>query len=352
MQSGMMSNELALVIMAAGKGRRMRSRRPKVLHSLCGQPLIRHSIAMGRELGAKRIVIVAGHGIEAVREALAGDGVEIVEQSEQLGTAHAALQAGAALTDHEGPVLVMNGDHPLYRASTLQLLIDAYAPTDVDLAILVTEMPDPTGYGRVVRDADGRVERIVEERDAEGEMREIREVNLGAYLADGAYLLEALRKIGNDNAQGEYYLTDLVEIARRTGGAVGTASTPDHLETMGINDRAQLAEAERLMRRRINERWMLEGVTLVDPVAASRPVSSSTHRRSATAAGSSPTAGSSPPGWPRPASSDPRRISDRTTRSVPTAVSETSSSSRTHGLDAVRRPTTYPTSAMRTSERA
>jgi bifunctional UDP-N-acetylglucosamine pyrophosphorylase/glucosamine-1-phosphate N-acetyltransferase len=260
-----MSNELALVIMAAGKGRRMRSRRPKVLHSLCGQPLIRHSIAMGRELGAKRIVIVAGHGIEAVREALAGDGVEIVEQSEQLGTAHAALQAGAALTDHEGPVLVMNGDHPLYRASTLQLLIDAYAPTDVDLAILVTEMPDPTGYGRVVRDADGRVERIVEERDAEGEMREIREVNLGAYLADGAYLLEALRKIGNDNAQGEYYLTDLVEIARRTGGAVGTASTPDHLETMGINDRAQLAEAERLMRRRINERWMLEGVTLVDP---------------------------------------------------------------------------------------
>jgi bifunctional UDP-N-acetylglucosamine pyrophosphorylase/glucosamine-1-phosphate N-acetyltransferase len=257
--------ELALVIMAAGKGTRMRSERPKVLHEVCGRPILMHTVAMGRELGAGRIVAIAGHGIEAVREAVGGQGVEVVEQREQLGTGHAALQARAALSDHAGPVLVMNGDHPLYRASTFAGLIDAWRSASADLAILVTELADPTGYGRVVRGARGEVKRIVEDRDADAPTRALCEVNLGAYLARGPYLFEALGKIGNQNAQREYYLTDLVEIALATGGRVVTARAPDPVETLGINDRAQLAEAERILRRRINERWMREGVTLVDP---------------------------------------------------------------------------------------
>ena len=257
--------ELALVIMAAGKGTRMRSERPKVLHEVCGRSILMHTVAMGRELGAGRIVAVAGHGIDQVREAVAGQGVEVVEQREQLGSAHAALQARGLLADHSGPVLVMNGDHPLYRAASFAGLLDAWRSASADLAILVTELPDPTGYGRLVRDARGGVLRVVEERDADAATRSMREVNLGAYLARGPYLFEALAKIGNHNAQREYYATDLVEIALATGGRVVTASAADWVETLGINDRAQLAQAERILRCRINERWMREGVTLVDP---------------------------------------------------------------------------------------
>src|SRR5262249_40041716 len=147
-----------------------------------------------------------------------GQGVEVVEQREQLGTAHAALQARAALADHDGPVLVMNGDHPLYRASTFAALLDAWRSASADLAILVTEFADPTGYGRVVRGAGGEVRRIVEERDADAATRALHEINLGAYLARGPWLFDALAKIGDQNAQREYYLTDLVEIALATGG--------------------------------------------------------------------------------------------------------------------------------------
>jgi bifunctional UDP-N-acetylglucosamine pyrophosphorylase/glucosamine-1-phosphate N-acetyltransferase len=261
----MAGSELALVIMAAGKGTRMRSERPKVLHEVCGRSILMHTVVMGRELGAARIVVIAGHGIDQVRKAVEGQGVEVVEQREQLGTAHAALQARDALAGHTGPVLVMNGDHPLYRASTFAGLIDAWRNASADLAILVTELPDPSGYGRVLRDARGAVQRIVEERDADTAMRALREVNLGAYLARGRWLFDALAKIGNQNAQREYYLTDLIEIAGAMGGRVVTAVASDWVETMGINDRAQLAEAERILRRRINERWMREGVTLVDP---------------------------------------------------------------------------------------
>jgi len=261
----MAGNELALVIMAAGKGTRMRSERPKVLHEVCGRSILMHAVGLGRELGAARIVVIAGHGIEQVREAVAGQGIEVIEQREQLGTAHAALQARSALSDHAGPVLVMNGDHPLYRPPTFAGLIDAWRDTPADLAILVAEVPEPSGYGRVLRGAGGDVRRIVEERDADPATRALHEVNLGAYLARGRWLFDALAKIGNQNAQGEYYLTDLVEIALASGGRVVAARAADWVETLGINDRAQLAEAERLMRRRINERLMREGVTLVDP---------------------------------------------------------------------------------------
>ncbi len=269
----MADEQLALVILAAGKGTRMRSSVPKVLHEICGRAIVRHTIALARELGAVRVVVVAGHGIEAVREALADDGVDIVEQREQLGTAHAALQAREALAGHEGPVLVMNGDHPLYRAATLRGLVEAHAGDGADVAILTTEIDDRSGaswmehYGRIVRGADGRPERIVEERDADAATRAIREVNLGAYVARGPYLFDALSRIGSENAQGEFYLTDLIEVTLAAGGSTTAAHAPDPVETMGINDRAELAIAEREMRARINERWMREGVTLLDPAA-------------------------------------------------------------------------------------
>jgi bifunctional UDP-N-acetylglucosamine pyrophosphorylase/glucosamine-1-phosphate N-acetyltransferase len=261
----MAAAELAVVILAAGKGTRMRSRLPKVLHPVCGRPILLHAVHMARELGAKRIVVVAGHGAAQVREALAGCEVDLCEQREQLGTAHAALQAEAALAGHQGPVVVMHGDHPLYRAATLQRLLDAFERDAPEVALLTAELPDPTGYGRIVRDAQGRVQRVAEERDADEATRRIREVNLAVYVSRGPYLFDALRKIGNHNAKREYYLPDLVDIALRSGGRVAALAVPDWLETLGVNDRAQLAEAERIMRARINERWMLEGVTLVDP---------------------------------------------------------------------------------------
>ncbi len=259
------SNELALVIMAAGKGTRMRSRLPKVLHPVCGRPIVMHAIVLGQDLGAARIVVIAGQGIDPLRDVLRDQDVEIVEQREQLGTAHAALQASDTLKDHDGPVLVMNGDHPLYRAETFVGLMDAFRPSDVDLSILVTELPKPHGYGRVVRGNDGNVQKIVEERDADQATKTIREVSLGAYLSNGPYLFDTLRKIGNDNAQSEYYLTDLIRITAETGGKVVTAAAADWEETLGINDRVELAQAERIMRRRINERWMRDGVSFIDP---------------------------------------------------------------------------------------
>ncbi|MCP4005631.1 MAG: bifunctional UDP-N-acetylglucosamine diphosphorylase/glucosamine-1-phosphate N-acetyltransferase GlmU [bacterium] len=261
----MASGDLALVLMAAGKGTRMRSSLPKVLHPVCGRPILMHAVQLGRELGARRVVAVVGSGEDQVREVLADEDVEIVVQSEQLGTAHAALQARALLEDHEGPVLVMNGDHPLYRASTFNDLLDTYRKGSAELAILVAEFPNPTGYGRIVRNSDGSVARVIEEDDADAATKEIREVNLGAYLASSELLFQCLSKVGNDNAKSEYYLTDVIEIAAQEGRRVETSSTDDWTETLGVNSRVELAEAERLMRRRLAEYWMREGVSFVDP---------------------------------------------------------------------------------------
>lgn len=263
----MARGDLALVLMAAGKGTRMRSRLPKVLHTVCGRPILLHALELGRELGARRRVVVVGSGEDRVREAVHGMDVELVRQSEQLGTGHAALQAREALADHDGPVIVMNGDHPLYRARTFQALLDVWAQKKAGLAILVTNMPDPSGYGRVLRDAGGRVARIVEENECSDTMKRISEVNLGGYVADARTLFELLSRVRNDNAKGEYYLTDVVEIALATGRTVESASAEDWCESMGINTRVELARAEALLRERIAERLMLAGVTLRDPAS-------------------------------------------------------------------------------------
>jgi bifunctional UDP-N-acetylglucosamine pyrophosphorylase/glucosamine-1-phosphate N-acetyltransferase len=261
----MARGDLALVLMAAGKGTRMRSRLPKVLHPVCGRPILLHALELGRQLGAKRRVVIVGSGEDEVREAVSGMDVELVRQSEQLGTAHAALQAREALAAHEGPVLVMNGDHPLYRASTFQGLVDVWEKKKAGLAILVTDMPDPSGYGRVLRDAGGRVVRIVEENECSDTMKRISEVNLGGYVADARTLFELLAKVRNDNAKGEYYLTDVVEIALATGRTVESAKADDWCESIGINTRLELARAEGILRERIVDAHMLAGVTLRDP---------------------------------------------------------------------------------------
>jgi bifunctional UDP-N-acetylglucosamine pyrophosphorylase/glucosamine-1-phosphate N-acetyltransferase len=264
----MARGDLALVLMAAGKGTRMRSRLPKVLHPVCGRPILMHALELGRELGATRRIVIVGTGEDEVRAAVAGQNIELVRQSEALGTAHAALQARAALADHDGPVLVMNGDHPLYRASTLQALRDTWESQKAGLAILVAELPDPAGYGRVLRDSSGRVARVVEENECSDTLRRVREVNLGAYIADARALFELLARVRNDNAKAEYYITDLIEIALATGRTVETAAAADWRESLGINTRLELASAEALLRARIVGQLMLDGVTLADPGTA------------------------------------------------------------------------------------
>jgi bifunctional UDP-N-acetylglucosamine pyrophosphorylase/glucosamine-1-phosphate N-acetyltransferase len=261
----MARGDLALVLMAAGKGTRMRSRLPKVLHQVCGRPILMHALELGRELGAKRRIVVVGSGEEQVREALSGEDVELVRQTEQRGTAHAALQARSLLADHGGPVLVMNGDHPLYRARTFAAMRDAFEKTKADLEILVTDMPNPTGYGRVLRDAGGRIARIVEEAECSDTMKRVSEVNLGAYLADARLLFELLGRVRDDNEKGEFYITDVVEIARQMGKSVEASRADDWCESLGINTKTELSRAECLMRERLVDKLMREGVTLLDP---------------------------------------------------------------------------------------
>lgn len=241
----------------------MRSRRPKLLHPVCDRSILRHVVRMGQELGAKRIVLVVGEHEAAFREELGDEPVEFVRQPEPLGTGHATLQAREALADHPGPVIVMAGDHPLYRADTFRKLVDGLG--DADLLVGTAEFPETPEFGRIVRGDDGHIRAIVEYRDADNEQRAIREVGLSLYVARPEFLFETLARVGNDNSQGEYYLTDIVKLGLEAGREVTTSKLEDWTETLGINSRVDLAEAERLMRRRIALHWMREGVTFEDP---------------------------------------------------------------------------------------
>jgi bifunctional UDP-N-acetylglucosamine pyrophosphorylase/glucosamine-1-phosphate N-acetyltransferase len=243
----------------------MRSRVPKVLHPVCGRPILQHLVQLGRELGAERTLVVVGAGDGQVREALEGTGVELVVQREILGTGHAVQQAGEQLRDHSGPVLVMYGDHPIYRPDTFRRLIDLQAKQGADLALLVGEFPDPSGYGRIVRGSDGHIEQIVEEADASAEMRDIHEINLGVYVAAAPHLLDWVGRLSNQNEQGEYYLTDVVDLALGEGRRVDTCSVEDWTEAIGVNNRADLAQVEKVLRLRLADHWMRQGVTLTDP---------------------------------------------------------------------------------------
>jgi bifunctional UDP-N-acetylglucosamine pyrophosphorylase/glucosamine-1-phosphate N-acetyltransferase len=254
--------KLGVVILAAGQGTRMRSSLPKVLHKLAGRPLLQHVISTAGALEPEQIVVVYGHGGEQVPAALSADGLTWVEQAEQLGTGHAVEQALPALKDADR-VLVLYGDVPLTEVSTLSALIDAAA--DTDLALLTVELENPTGYGRIVRAQNGSIQRIVEQKDAAPEELAIREINTGILVADRARLEQWIERLENDNAQGEFYLTDIVEAAVKEGIEVRSAQPADFDEVKGVNDRMQLAELERHYQRRQAQQLMRQGVTLRDP---------------------------------------------------------------------------------------
>ncbi|KWK38622.1 UDP-N-acetylglucosamine diphosphorylase/glucosamine-1-phosphate N-acetyltransferase [Burkholderia ubonensis] len=251
-----------IVILAAGTGKRMRSALPKVLHPLAGRPLLSHVIATARALQPSRLVVVVGHGAEQVQAAVAAPDVQFAVQAEQLGTGHAVRQA-LPLLDPAQPTLVLYGDVPLTRVSTLERLVAA--ARDGRYGILTVTLDDPTGYGRIVRDPAGFVTRIVEQKDASPEEQKIAEINTGIVVTPTAQLAMWLGALNNDNAQGEYYLTDVVELAIDAGFEVVTAQPDAEWETLGVNSKAQLAELERVHQRTLADALLVDGVTLADP---------------------------------------------------------------------------------------
>jgi bifunctional UDP-N-acetylglucosamine pyrophosphorylase / glucosamine-1-phosphate N-acetyltransferase len=251
-----------IVILAAGAGKRMRSALPKVLHPLAGRPLLSHVIDTARTLKPARLVVVVGHGADAVRAAVAAPDVQFALQAEQLGTGHAVQQA-LPLLDPAQPTLVLYGDVPLIKPGTLKRLADA--AVEGRYGVLTVTLDDPTGYGRIVRDPAGYVERIVEQKDATPEQLKIREINTGIVVTPTAQLAMWLASLRNDNAQREYYLTDVVERAIEAGFDIVTTQPDDEWETLGVNSKAQLAELERIHQRNVADALLEAGVTLADP---------------------------------------------------------------------------------------
>ena len=265
---------LSAVVLAAGHGTRMRSARPKPLHRLCGRPMILHVLDALAELPVTRVVVVVGHRAEWVTKTLvehapAGMVIEFVEQEEQRGTGDAMSVALTGLPDEgpveDGDVVVLPGDTPLLRPGTLARLVRTHRAQDDAATLLTAVLDDPTGYGRVVRGRDDAVARVVEHGDATDEELEVHEVNTSMYCFKRSVLAPSLRRLSPANAQGEYYLTDVVEVLYDAGHRVGSVVVEDTMEVAGVNDRAQLAIAEAELRDRINERWMRRGVTMWDP---------------------------------------------------------------------------------------
>ncbi len=251
------------LILAAGEGTRMKSDIPKVAHRVLGVPMVSLVVATARAAGCEHVVVVTGHKAEVVEALLPGE--TCVRQERQLGTGHAVMSASEALAGLTGSLVVLSGDTPLMSAETVAGLIALRESSAAAMTVLTTDMPDPTGYGRIVRDRNGEIASIVEEKDATPEQRAITEVNTGTYCFDAAVLFAHLARVSTDNAQGEYYLTDMVSVFRGEGMAVTAAVTDDPLETIGVNSRVQLAEASTVLQHRINRAWMLEGVTMTDP---------------------------------------------------------------------------------------
>jgi bifunctional UDP-N-acetylglucosamine pyrophosphorylase/glucosamine-1-phosphate N-acetyltransferase len=265
---------LSVVVLAAGHGTRMRSARPKPLHRLCGRPMILHVLDSLADLPVTRVVVVVGHRAEWVTKTLiehapAGMAIEFVEQAEQRGTGDAMSVALTGLPDEDdgddGDVVVLPGDTPLLRPGTLARLVRAHRAHDDAATLLTAVLDDPTGYGRVVRGRDDAVARVVEQGDATDDELGVDEVNTSMYCFKRSVLAPSLRRLSPANAQGEYYLTDVVEVLYAAGHRVGSLVVEDTMEVAGVNDRAQLAIAEAELRDRINERWMRRGVTMWDP---------------------------------------------------------------------------------------
>lgn len=261
-----MTEHICAVVLAAGMGTRMKSSNPKVLHKVNGVPMLSQVISICRGAGCRDILAITGYKGEMVREAIGND-ISYAEQKEQLGTGHAVLQTVDYLRARDGYVLVICGDTPLLRAETVRRLIDACREQQAAATVLTAVMENPFGYGRVLRDDADRMTRIVEQKDGTPEELAVREINTGTYCFQISALLSALPKLTCENAQGEYYLTDVFEILIREGRTVLPIVASDADETMGVNSRAQLAEASAILRRRKVEALMADGVTVIDPAA-------------------------------------------------------------------------------------
>ncbi|MDR7240309.1 bifunctional UDP-N-acetylglucosamine diphosphorylase/glucosamine-1-phosphate N-acetyltransferase GlmU [Neobacillus drentensis] len=252
------------VILAAGQGTRMKSKLYKVLHPVCGKPMVQHVVDQVMKLNIQEIVTIIGHGAEMVQAQL-GDSSKYALQDQQLGTAHAVNQAQSMLDGKAGVTIVVCGDTPLIKAETMEALFKHHEELNAKATILTARISDPTGYGRIVRNSAGLVEKIVEHKDASEDERKISEINTGTYCFDNLALFEALKNVSNDNVQGEYYLPDVIEILKMQGEVVTAFQTAEFEETLGVNDRVALAEAERIMRIRTNTAHMRNGVTIIDP---------------------------------------------------------------------------------------
>ncbi len=256
-------DEVTAVLLAAGQGTRMKSNLPKVLHPVCGRPMVWHALRAVEPVCTQKPVLVVGHGAEAV-QAVVGEEARFVLQEERLGTGHAVQQAEALLRGQVRYVIVTYADMPLLRAETIQRLLETQRQNPGPMTLLTVQADDPRGFGRILRSPDGTVAAIVEEADATPEQLQIRELNAGAYCFSADWLWQALRQV-RLSPKGEYYLTDTVSIAVSQGLTVQAVQLTDREETIGVNTRLHLAEAEAAMRRRINRRHMLNGVTMIDP---------------------------------------------------------------------------------------
>ncbi len=254
------------IILAAGKGTRMKSELPKVLHKVAGISMLEHVYRAVQAISPKKVVTIIGHKGELVQQVLEGQTL-FAEQAEQLGTGHAVMMAEPELLDAEGQTLVIAGDTPLITGDSLRELIDYHASHKNVATILTAQADNPFGYGRIIRNDKEEVVKIVEQKDANRYEQKITEINTGTYLFDNQALFAALKNINTDNAQGEYYLTDVISIFRKDGGKVGAYKLKDFNESLGVNDRLALATAEKIMRQRINSAHMVNGVTFIDPAA-------------------------------------------------------------------------------------
>ena len=253
------------IILAAGKGTRMKSKYPKVVHKVCGKEMVNHIIDVSKKSGVKDVVTILGHESEVVKSILPEDTM-IAMQTEQLGTGHAVKMAKEYIND-EDTIVILCGDTPLIKEETLKRLFDYHIENEYTATVLTTKVDNPTGYGRVIRDENGDLLKIVEQKDGNAEELAVNEINSGIYCFKGQMLRESLDLLDNNNAQGEYYLTDTIKILRDKGFKVGAFNGSTIEELMGVNSRVELAKAEALMRRRINEQHLVNGVTIIDTVA-------------------------------------------------------------------------------------
>lgn len=254
----------AAIVLAAGAGTRMKSKKPKVAHEVLGKPLVRWVVDAAREAGVDRVITVVGHGREQVVPLVETD-TSVVVQCEQRGTADAVASCAETLAGFDGSCLVLSGDCPLITAKTMRQLVRAREEAEAAVVVLTMELDNPFGYGRIIRDAQGHVERIVEQKDANAQEASVCECNSGFYCFDARALFDALGQVSDDNAQGEFYLTDVLAICREAGRAVIGLKTENPDECLGVNSRMQLAQASKYMQHRINERHMASGVTMWDP---------------------------------------------------------------------------------------